>query len=195
MSKIILEDERAILEDVSRGNKNAFKVLYDNFSPSVFKVALHLLKDKEQADDIVQDIFIKLWSVRKTLPNVDSIENYLFIITRNTIFTYLKKQIRNAKSAPLWLNDISITENNFEINVEQKEYERIIVQSIQLLPPQQKQVYLLFEEEKMSYEQIASSMKLSKQTVKRHLALARKFIREYCSKRLYILLVFFLINF
>ena len=193
MGKIILENEKLILQKISQGDKNAFKVLYDTFSPLVFRVALHLLKNKEQSEDIVQEIFIKLWSVRKTLPNVGSIENYLFIATRNTIFTYLKKQLHNSKSTPLWLNELPVIENDLEIKAEQKEYERIISQSIQLLPPQQRQAYLLFEEE-MSYEQIASSMGLSKQTVKRHLALARKFIREYCSKQLYILFIFLWIN-
>jgi RNA polymerase sigma-70 factor (ECF subfamily) len=186
----VFHNEKEILQKIAEGDEGAFNILYQKISPIAYGVAVNLLKDSLQAEDIVQDIFVKLWSGRKTLPVVQSLENFVFILTRNAVFSHFKKVTLETKVlAAIKENTMSNDTATFHL-AEEREYQKILQSAISQLPPQQQQVYMLAEEKELSYNEIALSMHLSKETVKRHLALARKFIRSYVSNRLHPCVVF-----
>jgi RNA polymerase sigma-70 factor (ECF subfamily) len=186
VGKIVFQNEKEILQNVADGDEQSFSILYQKISPFVYGVAFNLLKDKFLAEDIVQEVFVKLWSGKSGLTEIENIENYVFIITRNVVFSAFKKVIRESKAiSVLHRKSESAHHSDSSGKLEEKEYYNILNTAIQLLPPQQKQVYLLAEESEMTYEQIAVSMSLSKETVKRHLSLARKFIRTYMNQQIH----------
>ncbi len=185
MSSIVFHNEKEILQKIAEGDEGAFNILYQKISPIAYGVAVNLLKDSLQAEDIVQDIFVKLWSGRKTLPVVQNLENFVFILTRNAVFSYFKKVTLETKVLAA-IKESTASNDTAAFHVtEEKEYQKILQSAISQLPPQQQQVYMLAEEKELSYSEIALSMHLSKETVKRHLALARKFIRFYVSNQLH----------
>lgn len=181
----MFHNEKEILQKIAEDDEEAFNILYEKISPVVYGVAVNLLKDPFQAEDIVQDIFVKLWSGRKTLPLVQNLENFVFILTRNAVFSYFKKVTLETKVlAAIKESTVSNDTTTFHL-AEEKEYRKILQSAISQLPPQQQQVYMLAEEKELSYNEIALSMHLSRETVKRHLNLARKFIRSYVSNQLH----------
>jgi RNA polymerase sigma-70 factor (ECF subfamily) len=138
------------------------------------------VKDEHAAREIVQIVFIKIWDQRNRLRDVESLKDYLFILARNTAFDHFRKvTIETSRLAYLRQKDPALHNNNVLVNMEERECGKLLRQVISRLPSQQRQAYLLASEQEMSYEEIADRMKLSRLTVKRHLELARRFVRKY----------------
>ena len=95
MSLSPLYNESDLLAEVARGNENAFKVLFDRYWDKIFSVAFVLTKSVVLAEEIVQDVFLKIWLNRLKLPEIENFEGYLFIIGRNHIFNELRNKTEN----------------------------------------------------------------------------------------------------
>jgi RNA polymerase sigma-70 factor (family 1) len=172
--------ENELLRLVAQGDKTAFECLFSNYHNKIYSIAFELTESSVVAEEIVQDVFLKIWLKRDTLPGIDHFKAYLFTMARNFVFTALKRIARKEaiesntmQGAPLFYND---TENQL-LN---KEYTRILEEAIDRLPMQQKQVYNLIKIEGYKREAAATALQLSPETVKTHLAQAMRTIRAYC---------------
>ena len=81
-----------LLKDIARGSHRAFDKLYLQYSPSVEKFALSILGNREDAADVAQNVFLKIWEVRALLPGIRSFDGWLFTLTRNAVFNFMKKK-------------------------------------------------------------------------------------------------------
>ncbi len=143
------------------------------------------MKDPEAARDIVQVVYIRIWNRRQTLPAVHSLKNYLFILARNAVFDHFKRITIETKWLAALREQTPELHNNVMVRVQERECNLLLLQSISLLPSQQRQVYLLANEQELSYAEIAARMHVSRFTVKRHLELARRFVRRYVDRHLH----------
>jgi RNA polymerase sigma-70 factor (ECF subfamily) len=167
-----------LLQKIALGDPDAFHLLYRQYSSTVQATARLYLKDPALIKDIIQTVFMKLWEKRQQLPAIGEFENYLFILVRNTVLDQLRKEARDVKmrleivrSEPVYRNE--------EPAILSKEYQALLHAAIARLPPQQQQVYRMAREEELSHEMIAARMNLSKLTVKKHMELALRSIREF----------------
>ena len=184
-------NEKDLLRLVAGGDKTAFTSLFNNYRNKIYSIAFELTESSAVAEEIVQDVFLKIWLKRHFLNEVTHFKAYLFTIARNYVFTALKRIARreaiekNATGgAPLFYFDT-------EHRVLNKEYTRILQTAIDRLPLQQRQVYNLVKNEGYKREEAAAALQLSPETVKTHLAQAMRNIRAYCLANLGISLALF----
>lgn len=136
-----------------------------------------MLKSTTLAEDTVQEVFLKIWLKREELIYIERIEGYLFIIARNHILNTLKSL---AKEECINKNILSMPgcEDNTDYLTRENQYAGLLNNVINQLPPQQNIVYRLSRNEGLSTDEIASKLRLSPLTVKKHLSQALKFIRK-----------------
>jgi RNA polymerase sigma-70 factor (ECF subfamily) len=184
LSQFDTYNEYELLEQLKAGSEKAFTQLFHHYRGTVYGVAFKFLKSPVLAEEIVQDVFLKLWLKRAELDAVKRLNAYLFVMARNFIFDRLKKlSYETAGQASLSKNEPSADDT--EYLVRQHQCQQLLQEAIELLPPQQKQVYNFVKIDGLSHEMIAERMQLSKHTVKKHMAMALQAIRKYLDTRLH----------
>lgn len=172
-------DERETLRLIAVGNARAFANLFDRYHKKIYSLAYHLTESAPQAEEIVQDVFLKIWMKQADLPSILHFENYLFIVARNHIYSQLKKMARNRlvsiESEPALPDDAETPEDQLV----HKESAMLLQQAVSRLPLQQHTVYKLSRENGLTREQIAEKLNLSPETIKVHLSRAMRSIRAY----------------
>lgn len=184
MSLEPLYTEQELLRLVAEGDRNAFTQLYNNYRNKIYSIAFELTESTTVAEEIVQDTFLKIWVKRESLLEVEHFRAYLFTITRNYVFTALKRIARKETIEVSAIQDAPLYDHDTEDRVLNNEYTRILQAAIDRLPEQQKQVYNLIKKEGLKREEAAAALHLSPETVKTHLAQAMRSVRTYCLARL-----------
>lgn len=182
--------DQALLDQIAAGDETAFNLLLDRYWNRIYAVALAYTKSPVVAEDIVQEVFLKLWQKRQTLPVVEKVDNYLFIITRNEVISAMRKK---GPALPLGHQLANLlTENGPqpEDRLSLKEIQELIGKGVQQLPAQQQQAWKLSRESGLSHEEIARQMQLSKNTVKNHLVRAISFLRAFLHQHANLLFLF-----
>ncbi|HJT75395.1 MAG TPA: RNA polymerase sigma-70 factor [Chitinophaga sp.] len=172
-------DERLLLQQIAEGSEKAFAVLVEQKWNNIYWQAITYVKSSSQAQDIVQDVFLKVWQKRKDLPQVERFDSYLFIMARNHIISALRKKT----VLPLSDDALEVEEKNYlpDRALAQKTLAELIARAVELLPQQQRTAYLLSRDQGLSHEEIASNMQVSKEAVKKHICRALNFLRRYIS--------------
>ena len=167
-----------MLIGVAAGNEEAFSRLVNLYRNKVFSHALTFVKSYEEAEEITQDIFVKVWANRHRLSEVKDFKNYLFILGRNHLVSAIRKKVMDTTSNGDE-EDIPGTLLLPDTQVEYKETYRHLINGLDRLPPQQKAVFTLSRMENLSHAEISERLGISKRTVKFHLVHALNFLREY----------------
>ncbi|THU40316.1 RNA polymerase sigma-70 factor [Niastella caeni] len=171
--------QRIILDD-----EVSFNELYDIYIDRVFLFAYQLTKSKDIAGDMTQEVFIKLWEMRKEIDTALNFEAFLRTVTRNHVFNYLKKAARESQLQRKIFSGMQLLANTVEEQLLEKQLMQLHNEAVEKLPKQKKIIYILSRNEKLSHDQIAERMNLSRNTVKNHMVEALKFIRGYMSNSL-----------
>jgi len=187
---------KQLFSKLGNGDDSAFKTIFELYKKKVFLVGLKMLKSDSAAEEIVQDVFLCIWTAKGRMAAINDPEAYLFTITYNTIYAHLKRTSRNQELLNTLLRRLTEIQNTTEDTIAANETSKLIHQAIQQLSPQQRTVYQLNKQEGLSYEEIAEHMKISRNTVRNHLAEAMKAIRLFLKKTalLFIALIAFLIK-
>jgi len=175
-----LHNEKELLELIAEGNEPAFAKLFAHYGNRIFSIAFKLTKSNIIAEEIVQDVFLKIWSKRDSLDTIQNFSAYLFIVTRNDAYKALREIARNYKVTCLTGKDQSLAVNDTADVIMDKEYSSILQKAIDRLPNQQKQVYQLMKEGDLKRDEVAHQLHIQPETVKYHLAQAMKNIRAFC---------------
>jgi RNA polymerase sigma-70 factor (family 1) len=175
-----LHNERELLQMISQGDEQVFATVFDHYRNRIYGVALKLTHSTTVSEEIVEDVFLKIWTRRATLNEIENFSAYLFTIARNETYKILKQIAKNYKIVLLSENNESLIHNNAEDYLIDKEFTSLLQKAIDRLPHQQKQVYKLMKEEDLKRGEVAELLQLQPETVKFHLAQAMKNIRNYC---------------
>ena len=170
--------EREVLGQIAEGDESAFCRLFNEHWQNIYGVAYMLTKSAPMAEDMVQEIFMKLWMKRAYLPAVENFRNYLFIAARNHIFNELKKRSTDIIFTDHLLEYFHNTKETPERKLLLKETEQRIGGIIDRLPEQQKMIYRLSREEGLSRNEMAERLGIAPNTVRNHLARALEMIRH-----------------
>lgn len=179
MPAIASYDEISLLSAIAKGDEIAFRQLFDQHWDNIFGVAFAFTKSPVIAEEMAQDVFVKIWLRREELPQVRKFSDYLFIIARNHILSALRKKIKETSFPEHLLNYFQETESNPEDQLMLRETEHLLHKAIEQLPPQQHLIYCLSREQGLNQEEIAAKLDISKNTVKSHMSKALQFIRNY----------------
>lgn len=166
-----------ILETLAEGNQEVFQKLFCMFQPKVHAFALGLIKNMTDADDITQMVFMKLWTNRKKLPDVDNLDSYIFTITKNTVLSFIAQQ-KIPEFDISTIRETTATDATPLDQIEAADLKLLIDMVVEQMPGQRQTVYRLSREKGLSNDEIAQRLNIQKKTVENHLNLALGEIRE-----------------
>lgn len=179
--------ELEVIIKLKQGDKAAFATLYNQYWRKVYNfVQLYITKPVE-VEEVVQEVFIKLWESHESIDMNKSLEGYLFVITRNFIF-YQSRKYFNEMSFKLTV--LQAIENSYDMEeeLEAADLKRYIDKLISLLPPRQQEVFKMSREEQLSNREIAERLSISEKAVERNIYLALKFLKKNRTFLLFILI-------
>ncbi len=175
MTNNILENK--LIKNIAEGDAIAFEEIFKKYNKKVYTFSYRYLKNKEDAQGIVQEVFLSLWQNAGKMHADSNVKAYLFTITFNAIRKKFRKLSREKKY--LKAHESSIFENYDEIS--EIEYNDLLDKAkslIDQLPPQQKKVFQLRQDKGLTNSEIANLIHISKKTVENHLNSARCFLRK-----------------
>lgn len=183
-----LHNEKDLLSLIAKGDDTGFTTLFRFYRNRVYSVAHKITHSSYISEEIVQDVFLKIWLKRTDLTEVRDFNAYLFIVTRNTVFRVLKRMAKEYKIISLTDEEQVLAKNDTTDLVMEKEFNTLLQNAVDRLPNQQKKVYKYIKEQGLKREEVADLLHLQPDTVKFHLSQALKNIRSFCMLRLNLLL-------
>ncbi|OJV55360.1 MAG: hypothetical protein BGO31_20745 [Bacteroidetes bacterium 43-16] len=180
-------NDQDLLQRLKLGEHVAFEQLYRKYAQRLTIKLISLLRDRELAGDILQDVFVKVWERRELINSSQSLSGYLYTIAANMA----KDTFRSAMHRQLYIHAHSGLEEGTDTVsrfVDQKDMQLAIEQALAKLPPRQREVYTLYKIEGLSYKEIQDMLGIGKPAVNRLLQEAGKKMREYLQPISYIFL-------
>ncbi|SMC54892.1 RNA polymerase sigma factor [Pedobacter nyackensis] len=170
-----------ILPLLRAADRDVFHIVYNRYRNKVYSVALNVLRDELDAEEVMQEVMLKLWLSVGTLKDDSNLEAYLKTLTRNLSYNVLRRQALVAKTAISRGLNWKDYHNETEEQIILSETKRVLQDAIERLPPQQKVVYQLCQQDGLKYEEAAKQLNLSAHTVQGYMKLALRSVRTYVS--------------
>ncbi len=181
MSEANAYNEKELLMQLHSGSQEAFSKIYLHYNNGLFNFLLKFTKNPAQTQDFVHDIFLKIWEKRESLDIKSSFTAYVYRFARNYAINHLKHLAVNEKylNETLHRMELGIHHENLIDKVQWQQYQLLLQQALTTLPPSKKQAFELIRTQGMSYAEAAEIMGISRNTLKEHLVLAVKAIKQY----------------
>ena len=171
-------DESGLLNMLIQNDQNAFRILYDLYSPRIYSRLLKLVKSEDLAEDLLQQTFINLWNHRHTLDTQKSLRGYLFTIAGNLTLNTWRKARRDKALMEKLQAAATELHSQTEEWLQKKENAIQIRRAIDALPPQRKKIFKLCKLEEKSYAEVGKMLGISVSTINDHIVKAVRSIKE-----------------
>lgn len=171
--------ETSTLEKISQGDEQAFRTVFDAYRNKIYYFLQALLDNQAAAEEITQEVFVRIWTSREKLTEVTNFNAYVFVVARNRALDYIRATASERTMKSEWLRRSHLQANYTEEDIDLKESKKLIEQAVALLPQQQARVFRLNKEHRLKRHEIARELNISENTVRNHLAKAVKFIQDY----------------
>jgi RNA polymerase sigma-70 factor (ECF subfamily) len=179
----LLAGERQLMQRCVDGDRNAFAELYNFYAPLLFNIVFPLTnRSRQDTEEIIQDLFVKLWSKRDKMLTIQSFRPFIFRVARNGVIDWYRKN-ETKKEYSTFYHEIN-RESSVSVTDELlfQEYYSIALEAIDKLSPRQKQIFNLRHTEDLSLDEIAAKLGISIFAVKKQLYEAIRFVKEYLRK-------------
>lgn len=177
--------DKDLLQRIVSGDESAFKELILQYTPSIASVVFSVTRSKEHTEEVVQDIFVQLWTIRDTLTAIDNLNGFLFVVTKRHAVSAIRKLIRERNRVRTFV-ELQAQEDKSESH---DGYISLIDEAVDQLPAQQQKAWRLSRQEGLKYEEIAVEMNISRETVKSYIQLANSAILKYVKPRIHLILL------
>jgi RNA polymerase sigma-70 factor (family 1) len=174
-----LYDQEDIRARVALGDQQAFALFFNYHWPQVYGTGLRLTKSPEKAQDLAQDIFIKLWENRHRLNEVKEEDAYIYILSRNVILDFLRKKVFDTENIEALIDYFEDSTISPQEKLEYNELENTLKSAIDQLPGKVKDVFVLSRVEGLTHEQIAKQLNISVVSSKTYVVRALQDIRKF----------------
>lgn len=156
--------EQELLCLLEGGDRNAFAEIFKRYHDTLLNFAYNKLRNHEEANDVVQDVFIKLWTVRKEA-HIQNLPAYLYTMLRNRIFSLMEHQtiVSNYQESFKNFNETQYTPTDYRVR--EKEFSEMIQKEIAALSPRTREIFELSRKSHLSNKQIALQLNLSEHTI------------------------------
>lgn len=185
--KYQVENECILIKNLMNGDRSSFDRIYDLYAGRLYAFSLDFCKEKADAEDIVQDVFIRLWINRGSIRNTDSVKSLLYAMARNALINAWKVKTE------MKFGHYSEADNIASADVSEQEYaelETMVNGFIDRLNPTQRDVVRMSRFENKCHREIAENLGLSVQTVKNALSQGLKSVRLSLGKHVFLILLF-----
>ncbi len=173
-----ITDLHKILSALAQDDEASLEKLFNHYYPRLFNFSKSILKLEDGIDDILQEVFVKIWKNRKNINSAATFNSYIFIITRNLLLNELRRKLsfQNTKEEVKRLslaNEYSLSEQ-----IDYQELKEKIDAFVEELPDRQKEVFLLSRSKGLSHKEIAEKLGIKPKTVEYHITLAVRCLKE-----------------
>jgi RNA polymerase sigma-70 factor (family 1) len=176
----IINEENKLLHLIANGDEKAFGVVFKRYNDLLGSHIFRITNSHELAQEVVQDIFLKIWLNRTELIHIQNFKAYLYVLSKNHALNCLKRVAMER----VIITNLSPKEDLQQDEVaEENEKYLLFDEAIDQLPPQQRKVYLMSRHERLRYAEIASRLNISTETVKKYLQIATESISSYVRKK------------
>ncbi|NGF54889.1 RNA polymerase sigma-70 factor [Parapedobacter sp. SGR-10] len=179
MTASLLPDEKELLLRLQGGDHAAFDRFYQTYSRRIFINAVKLVKNEDEAQDILQETFIRVWNSRENIDLAKPFQSYLFTVAQNLIRDFFRKAAHNRKLEAELIRTGTALYDHIESKIQDKESAILLQQAIAKLPLQRQRIFTLCKIEGKSYDEVASIMGISVSTVGNQLVKATRTVKEY----------------
>jgi len=171
-------NEKKIVESLKKGDFEAFDRLFWCYNQRLYHFALSIIKNNEDARDVVQEVFLRVWKNRENLDEQSSLQSFLFTISYNIIVDTMRKKVSDRNFRDYLQKNAIGKESQVEKEVEFNELRTIYNNAVEELPLERKKIYKLHRFENMKYEEIADQLELSVNTVRSQMYKAISYLRK-----------------
>lgn len=175
------KNEANLLVLVNQGDQRAFAELFNAYYKQLGEYVFKLTESIEITEEIVQDVFVKIWLKRENLLEINNFCNYLFILSKNQTLNQLRKKAADDVMKLEWIKESDAEVSVSDSTPSTQDYREMLDLVIEKLPPQQKKVYKLSREGHLKHSEIAKILNISPETVKKYIKLALRFIKSELS--------------
>lgn len=173
-----LPNESLFITQLSKGDGLAFEKIYDHYYDRIHLFVLKFVKSSQLAEDLTQEIFIKIWEDRSQLNEKESFRAWLFVIARNHTLNFLKKASRELVGVGEIVRNYQYQGNPVEEQLLEKEYLKKVQEVLDSLPERTREVFRLCREEDKSYDEVTEILGISRNAVKKHMVRSNKVFKE-----------------
>jgi len=166
------------VKNLKQGDAKAFDDLFNKYAARLYKFSLKYLKSEEEAEEVVQEVFLYIWDKREALKPDKSFNAYIFTIAYNIVRKYFIKKSRDNAFKDELICSLLEQENNLDKTIDYKFLLRKVESIIELLPEKRKRIFLMRKYEGLAVKAIAKELDISPNTVENQLAAAQKQILE-----------------
>lgn len=174
--------EREILDRCAGGDRDAFAILYKFYLSALTRYIFLFTRSTELSEEIVQDVFVRIWEKKETLIAVNSFQAYIFKAAKNLLLDHLRKEQTISRfeilRTPFTEECVEQTDDNLIYG----QYFAIAQEAISQLPEKRKQIFELKTRDELSLDEIADQLAISKSVVKKQLYAATSFVKDYLRK-------------
>jgi len=182
---------KEVVDRIKHSDMTAFDEVYRLYCHKLYGFVHHIIKSESDAEEIVQEVFVKLWESRHKLETFRSFDGYIFTIAYNTSISLLRRRVSEKKYLEQFLfteNEEYASETADEIQfIQLKDKLNVILEQ---LPPRQKEVFYLNREKGLTYREIAEKLGISENTVEIHMGRALKQLKEKMNRESFFTLLF-----
>ncbi len=174
--------EARLLNELKKGSEAAFTQLYDRYHRGIYAYLLGFVKLPPLAEDLVHEVFMKIWEARERMEITTSFSAYLYRISHNKAIDALKKIAKDAmlrQEVLEWMDPCITEPGNDRLN----RYEALYHDAVAALTPQRQKIFILCKEKGKTYEEAALELGISRNTVKEHMVQSLRFLRAYFAER------------
>jgi RNA polymerase sigma-70 factor (family 1) len=169
--------DNELQEYLVHGNEQAFTILYNRYAKDVFAVLLRLLKVESLAEDVSQEVFIKIWDKRNQLQHVEVFKAYLLVTARNHALNALKQSFRSETAMVSIVSTIISQRNTTDEELLSKEYHQFIQGVLDRLPSRSREIFNKCRNQDKTYDEVAQELGISRNAVKNHMVYSMKVLR------------------
>lgn len=171
-----------LIEISANDCQRSFKKFFDTYYPRLFEIAKYYLKANHFAEEVVADVFIKIWRTRKSLNKIDNIQSYLFIAIKRQSLNFLRSKKTDFFYIDSLEHETMVESKNPEQELFTQEYLEYFSKCIQNFPTKTKLIFKLVKEDGMKYKEVADVLNLSIKTIEMHMTTALKQLKTDMQK-------------
>lgn len=171
--------ESELLKRVASGDKIAYAILYNQYLGGLYQYVFLFTRSREVSEDIVQNVFVRIWERRTFLASIDSFRPYLYRSAKNLLLDEVRRNQAKARATAMLMPEAEEVAENCDDKLIYNQYYKVAEEAINQLPEKRRQIFLLRTREELSLDEIAAILSISKSVVKKQLYAGIHFVRHY----------------
>jgi len=188
-------EEHIIIRQFKQGDHHSFQVLYERYAPKLYAFSKKYLQSSEEAEEIVQEVFLRIWQKRSNIDETQSFSAYVIQAAKYRIFNGFRKKVNEQAYIDFQVFSDDSSKNFTELDVDYRDVKIKVERAISAMPPKRQEIFRLSREQGLKNKEIADQLEISIKTVENQMGQALKFLRDELSDYQTLILVFLLSQF